>query len=196
MALPVIASVYRCAFNWTNDLVPGLAATNVMHFKKTGSDALTVAGIIESHMNSGLLAHTSQHSAITSVDVTPLDGSTLTLPYKPVTAANWDGGVTSTSILPQVACVIKLRTQKRGRSFRGRVFLPWVCEEAVIQGKIEASNVANMTTAWTTFLAAMGSDSCNLGVASYLHSTFEPVVLATCENFTGTQRRRNARTSV
>jgi hypothetical protein len=96
-------------------------------------------------------------------------------------------------MIPQVACVVKLTTTERGRSKRGRIFLPWVNEGIADQGTMTASRVTSMQTAWTTFLSDMSTNNCPVVVASYKLASSAIVQAATVESLFATQRRRQPR---
>jgi len=194
MPLPVINDVYRCALQWSSTSI-SLAATNVIHVKKSGSNAGNVATIIDSHVTSAMWGQTGANNGVFRMDVTPLDGTGLTYPFTTTLPTKWKGALSSGDFTPQVAVIIKLATAKRGRSYRGRIYLPWVHETVVTDGLVNDPYRPNMTTAWATFLSAMSGDSCPLQVASYLHSTSEEVIAAACEFYSATQRKRNKRNS-
>jgi hypothetical protein len=194
VALPLIADVYRCAFKWSDPAFP-TNAVNVMHFKKSGSNPAAIATILNTNVTAAMWYFQEESSVIGEVDITPLDGTSVTYPYIPPVAANWAGERTTSDKIPNVANLIKLVTAKRGRSYRGRVFLPWVHEGSQTNGVLDAAAVSNCTAAWVAFLAAMSSSGAPLQVASYLHATSEPVVAVICERDIATQRRRNSRIS-
>lgn len=168
---------------------------NVMHVKKSSSNPAAIATILNTNVTTNMWYFQEQSSIIHEVDITPLDGTSTTYPYIPPTTAIWAGGRTTADKIPNVANLIKLVTAKRGRSYRGRVYLPWIHETSQTNGVLDAPSVANCTAAWVAFLAAMSGSGAPLGVASYLHATFEPVIAVICERDVATQRRRNHRTS-
>jgi hypothetical protein len=187
--LPTIPNVYRVALGWTNSDT-GLTAANVMHFRKAGSNPAALFTAFDSHVTQAMWDHTNTHSKIGTMNITPLDGSSVTLPEVITPAAKYGGGFAGTAIIPTAAALVKLVTGKRGRSYRGRLFLPWVDEAAYDEGMIVGANNAAMQTAWSTFVSAMSGDGFDLVVASYVHSTAENVVGLLCELHTGTIRRR------
>jgi hypothetical protein len=135
------------------------------------------------------------HSVCTEIVITPLDGSSVTFPYITPVVTHWHGPQTTQDVSPQVAGLIKLVTAKRGRAYRGRVYLPNVSEAAQAAGQVDSTTVANTTTAWAAFVAAMASAGTHLCVASYKNATQETVVAAAMEHYIATQRRRLKRTS-
>lgn len=192
--LPTISNVYRCAFNWTNEDSPSVA-TNVMHFRKAGSNPAALWSSLDANVGNPLWEFQSTHSHIHEVVITPLDGGSVSFPVFTGDGADWTGAQSSEDMSPQVCNIVKFLTGKRGRSYRGRIFLPWVVESAATYGVLSSGGVSTCQSAWETFLAAMTGDGFDLVVASYLHSTAEDVVAVLAESTTATQRRRNRRLS-
>lgn len=194
--LPVISNVFRCAFTWKNLDWPTWSAVNVMHFYKAGGDPVTLTALLDASVSANMWGQTSSSSSIYQVNVTPLDGSSVTFPYTPLTPAKWKGTVSSLEYTPQVSAVVKMLTGKRGRSYRGRVFLPWCIEDVTKSGLILAATQATMNTAWVAFRTAMDTGGYPLHVASYKLATSEKVVAVLAETNTGTVRKRWHRRSV
>jgi hypothetical protein len=194
MALPIIANTYRCAFNWHNSDT-STDATNVMHFVHSSSNPAAIAADIEANWTQNMIGFMPTHSICTEIVITPLDGSSVTFPYITPAVAHWHGPQTTQDVDPQVCALIKLVTAKRGRAYRGRVYLPFVSEAAKAAGQLDSTTVTNATTAWAAFVAAMASAGTHLAVASYKNSTQETVVAAAMEHYTATQRRRLKRNS-
>lgn len=189
MPLPVITDVYRCAFKWRHSDLSS-DAVNVMHFRQTGTNPAALAADIDANVNNVLWNFEDTHAKITEIDITKLDGSSTTFPYVTGSGADYTGFSSSHDVIPQGAAIIKLVTAKRGRSYRGRLYLPWVAETFSTNGVLDATTVTNVTAAWVTFLADMASAGPQLVVASYLHSTAEDVIAILCEGMLATQRRR------
>lgn len=190
-SLPVIANVYRVAFNWA-DAATGQTAVNVMHFNKSASNANAVVAAIDAAPNGDMFESIPNTAAALTCDVTPLDGSTGTTSH---TLVNYHGSGASGEISPATAVEIKLTTGLRGRSYRGRVFLPLTREGAiangfVVSGVLSAGNGADGWQDWVDDLAAA---SCNLVVASYKLAVDNAVVTAVMQSAVRTQRRRQAR---
>lgn len=191
--LPIIPNTYRCAFNWVSSSDPALSAVNVMHIRKSGSNPADIAADIDAHVNFAMWQHTTNACKIQSIDITPLDGSSTTFPFTPSSYVQYTGSGGTGDLVPQVAAIIKLLTAKRGRSYRGRLFLPWVSEAALNFGNIAASNVTGLTTAWIAFHLAMDAADAKLVVASYKLASAEEVVALIAESYSGTVRRRQKR---
>lgn len=192
MPLPIIANCYRVALNWTNTQ-NALTATNVMHFAKSGGSASALYTLLNASVTQSMWIPTSTYASVNQVVITPLDGTGVSVPNLTGKPSKWSGAGTPADFNPQVSAIIKMQTVKRGRSYRGRVFLPWVAEGEQTNGVLTAGDVTTCSAAWTTWLAAMTAGGYNPVVASYLHATSENVVNVLCESLTATQRRRQHR---
>lgn len=192
--LPVIANTYRCAFNWMRT-DSDRTATNVMHFVKSGSTPAALWTSLNSHVTAAMRDHTGPSSVINEVVITPLDGTSVSLPQPTGGGTGWHGNLSDVDYIPQAACLVKLVTAFRGRSQRGRVYLPWVTENSQSNGTFDPTNRAAMDSAWTAFVAAMTGDGFVLSVASYKLAIAHPVVAIGIETDIATIRRRNTRVS-
>lgn len=192
--LPVISNVYRVAFEWTNSDT-GLTATNVMHFHAAGSNPLALITALDAHVTASMWLLQTTHSHIANLIVTPLDGGGVSVPFATGSPAKWTGEQTNEEFSPQVAGIIKLLTAKRGRSYRGRVYLPWVAETSQTNGQLSTGSTASLDTSWIAFHTAMTTAGFDWVVASYKLATAENVVAVGAELYTGTIRKRNARNS-
>jgi hypothetical protein len=188
--LPVIADTFRCALNWKASA--GGTATNVMHFRKSGGSAAGLYTSIDSHVAAGMWGAMPATAFVDNVVITPLDGTTASTTNSTGSPAKWTGGTDGT-VVPQVAHILKLTTAKRGRSYRGRLFLPMTSENVIAAGVLQSSVVTSVHAAWVTFLTAVAADGYTLVVASYVHSTAELVTSHTVESALATQRRRQTR---
>lgn len=189
MSLPIIANTYRTVFKWTSSEVHG-SPVNVMHFEKSGSNPAALATSLDSHVTASLWQALKNTCSVSEVDITPLDGSSVTFPFLTTSPAKWTGAQTTGFIHPAESVIIKFLTSKRGRSYRGRLFLPWACDVHCTDGLLDNATATTMTTGWVTFMAAMVTDGWLPVVASYLHATAEPIVATQVEKPLGTQRRR------
>lgn len=195
MALPVIARTFRVALAWV--AAPPASAVNVMHFRTTSSGHTPgdVYNCINAHVTAAMWKTVSDGAAVQTVTVTPLDGSGATLEALTGEPVKWTGGTPGNPI-PQSAGIVKLTTALRGRSFRGRVFLPFTSEGAQNAGAIDATLAAAATTAWNVFAGAIGADATtpmSIVVASYKLAAATDVEEIGVELETGTQRRRQTR---
>jgi hypothetical protein len=204
MPLPVIADVARVALHCVKGSGGGEPATtvNVIHVKRnTATDWPTTADQIAFELDtvahtthSGMLEPVQSSYGYQSFDLTPLDGTSASI-HRDGTLSNWPVGQHGGDYIPQVACVVRIRTAVRGRSGRGRVFLGPLAEATVVNGQVGAVNVGQVTTAWQAFANSLQTDyGHELGVASYLHRQFNGATDIGAVQHSATQRRRNLHT--
>lgn len=186
--LPVIPDVYRVAFNWTGP--GGTHAVNVMHFLKASTTAAAVASTIDANVTANMWNNVSLSASVTSLVVTPLDGTSSSYTLT-TTGAKWTGPQATSAYVPAAANVIKLQSTLRGRSNRGRIYLPFQSEGGMTNGVND--NTALSQTAWNNFLTAMTTAALQPVIASYLHANQHVVSAYTVESAIGTQRRRQSR---
>lgn len=192
-ALPIILNTFRVAINWQNG---GQNAVNVMHIHVPGgATPVDVLGAMDRHASVSMWNTTILAATVTSIDITPLDGTTATQSFVPLTPGRWQGGGGGTEWVPAAAPVVKLTTALRGRSFRGRVFLPFTAENEMVNGSVRSLILPGMQGAWNTFISGLAGDAlpCNLAVASYKLAVATNVLIALVEPTLGTQRRRQTR---
>jgi hypothetical protein len=125
---------------------------------------------------------------VDTVAITPLDGTTATSTFTTGAPAKWTGQASGNAPIPQQAGIIKLSTPLRGRSFSGRIFIPFVDESETSGGTL--ADVAAVNTAWTTFATAMVTAGWALSVASYKLALSTTVTNLLAESKSATQRRR------
>lgn len=191
-ALPVIDDVFRTALIWS-ETASGSNAVNVLHFYAPGKTAAQLNTALTANVATNMWKLTENSCVITRVDITKLDGSSATLQTPTSGVAPWVGGTGTTQAIQQGAYIVKLGTETRGRSYRGRVYLPFLAESQSDRGILVAASVANVTTAWSTFMTAMTTAGFQLVVASYKLSVKTTVVSVGCEAKAATQRRRQKR---
>jgi hypothetical protein len=189
-ALPVIAGIFRVAFLYQSS--GGQHAVNVMHFSSATGDAADVWSAIETNWDRDLIRAVEESVTIIRLDITPLDGATATQSFSTGSGAIWTGEACP-ELLPAVAAMVKLTTGLRGRSKRGRVFLPFVGESVAAAGFLATGTQGLMQAKWSTFITDMGISGVPLHVASYKNATSERVISANVEQAFGTQRRRQSR---
>jgi hypothetical protein len=189
-ALPVISNVYRVAANW-RESGTGQTAENVIHVYGAGTTALGMADVVASAWQPGQGESAVLTAAIQSFTVTPLDGISASY-TKAVTGGTYSGNV-SGAWVPQVAPVVSLRTAKRGRSYRGRVYIPFAGEGQIENGLLSSGYALDLQEAWTAFQTALESSDFYLAVASYHLAVANRVTNIIVEQATGTQRRRQER---
>jgi hypothetical protein len=186
--LPVIADAFRVTFNWHTDAF-GITAHNVMHFLGLGFDSPSVYDAINLNVAHEMFQHTNVTTSVNSVDVLPLDGTSPTSTFPNSDVTEWRG-TGSTQLTVPVCALVNLKTGLRGRSHRGRLYLPWVCENAQNGGVLSGTIGADMTAAWEAFRTAMTASGLALMVASYTNDDIQAVTQCTVENDCATQRRR------
>jgi hypothetical protein len=193
-ALPVIAKTFRVALNWL--ATGGQVAANVMHFLDVagGHSSNQLMAALDSHVTANMWQCIVPSAVVVDVAITPLDGVTATTHYNPATPANWTGQ-NGTDWIPAGAAVLKLTTGLRGRSKRGRLFLPFLAETQQQNGLLVGSTPSDMSTHWQNFDIAMAGNSpaWQLGVASYKLAEFNACDSPFCETAIGCQRRRQER---
>lgn len=191
--LPVIANVYRVALSWN-----GGDAVNVMHIRRAGSTEADVMTALEGHVDdqdASLWNTVSSDFVVNAVDITKLDGVSGTQRFTPATPASWTGGRSGDRI-PGYCTLVSLRTLKRGREHRGRLYLPAMPEGSQVTGFILDTNLPPMETAWRTFMLAMKDSGFPLVVASYKNASAEDVVNLHLNRKAAVQRRRQARATI
>lgn len=193
MPLPVISDVFRVALEWSPSGLISKPATNVMHFKAAGLTESDIYTALDGAVTANMWAHTSTGVGVAHVAVQKLDGSSAGSIFATGAPSKWVGTHSSSDLFPAGAVVAKFGTAKRGRSYRGRAYLPWVCEAAQAFGNVDGTVLTNMNTAWATWLSTMHGGAAVPGVASYKLSTFEPITSVVVEPLLATQRRRQPR---
>jgi hypothetical protein len=190
--LPTITDTFRTALTWqgaTGYPTP----TNVMHFHAPGKVAADVWTALNANVTANMWAQTQSTQHVHTVTITPLDGTSLTSVNATGDVAKWGGTKAADTIIPQVCAIVKLTTNFRGRSHRGRIYLPWVTEGAAVGGYLNTTDQGAMQTAWNTFLGAMITAGVKLCVASYKYASQSEVAIVLVESPLGTIRRRQPR---
>lgn len=187
--LPVIADTYRVALQWV--AADGQKAINVIHVRKSGSSATAVATAVNAAAPVHMAYQAPTSVQMNLITVTPLDG---TSPSFALTAsgAHWVGERTG-EFIPGTSIVVGLGTNRRGRSYRGRVYLPFCAEELVTNGAIASADAAVVNTAWAAFGANLLTAGFDWVVASYMHATASTIIITHVLTGCGTQRRRQER---
>jgi hypothetical protein len=189
--LPTIADTFRCAFEWASTDVGH--AVNVMHFRKSGATAADLATSIKAHASANMWLGVADSAAIGLLRITPLDGASPTVDFSTASVAAAFEGQQGTQAVPAVAGVVKLITGTRGRSYAGRVFLPFLAEGSIVAGSQGSGVVSGAQAAWSAFHADMITAGWELVVASYKLSLATAVTAILYEAPCATQRRRQTR---
>jgi len=164
-----------------------------MHFSAPTLDAGGVITAIGDHVSAAMWNHTLTTRHVHELVATPLDGSGLSIGTPTGDGAIWSGSRTATQTVPQVAALVHVGTQYRGRSFRGRVYLPWCAEDAISNGYLDGGVRTGMNDAWDLFLSGLATDGVAFGVASYTLAEFTPANDLVVELALATIRRRQPR---
>jgi len=196
-ALPIITDVFRCVLATTSGEA---SAANVLWFHSPGGDPTTlgadlVTSTLTATAGSSLQALISSAATFQHWDVTQLDGVT------PTVRTSFGPGVHGGGATPVAAAnvcgLISLATGLRGRSFRGRIYIPFIP-----QGLVDADG-ARLGTSWPTdvtgffgqFLANMAgtTSSANLQVVSQKLGVSHLVTDWVGKRAIGSQRGRTER---
>jgi hypothetical protein len=193
MPLPIIADVFRTVFIW-RDIDSGTNAINVMHISAPGAteeDVLDTVFASVATRGTAMFAALSGGCFVERVEVEKLDGTSARHSRNTAgaTTPHWQGQGSGGSIVA-AAAIIKLSTALRGRSNRGRLYLPSVAESKYADGVLDTVAQTSMTTGWDAFANDLVADTMALGVASYRHANWHQAVGIVCESAVGTQRRR------
>lgn len=188
--LPVIEDTFRVVLNWSHPSQTN--AVNVLHFQRDAATAEDVWNGLDEHVTSAMWGLQDTDAVVTDVDITPLDGTTATSTFSTGSVAKWRGQSAGDG-LAGTAIVVSLRTAFRGPSHRGRIYLPFPNAAAMTENRFGGTAIGTLTTAWTTFLAAMVTEAESLVVASYKLGTASLVTNLSIDDVPGIQRRRNTR---
>jgi hypothetical protein len=193
MPLPIIADVYLARLIWKDAGAPR-EAVNDLYFKdtvgtQTGTDLFND---FQTARVRDMWALQKSSSTLYKIITTKLDGSAASVPTLTNGNVAWTGQLTGNLIL-QGANVITVRTGFRGRSRRGRIYLPWVAEDGQDAGTLLAASVTACQTAWNTFSAAMVAAGWAPHVVSQLHGDSVAATRYDVEPYLKTQRRRSRR---
>jgi hypothetical protein len=197
--LPVLPNVFRVTFLYTP--VAGQAPpANVMHFhtSQTGTAAGNLYTAINANVTSAMWGSLTTGTFVTTVNIIQLDGVSPTFTYSTGSPTKWQGTSGGTAT-PQVSTLLKLGTGHRGRSYRGRIYLPNTASSAFSIGVVSGPLVTSIGAAWNTFINALAVATptpYTLQVVSYQRPPAHgapfttDVTTLTCESYTATQRRR------
>jgi hypothetical protein len=189
--LPVITDVFRCAIDWSS--AAGFSPTtaeNVIHIKASGKTAAQVAAALDGDTDPNMFLSIASSASAPTVTITPLDGTSATVQF-PLTT--WLGTAAG-EFVPAVAAVLSLYTGVRGRSHRGRIFLPFTAENRMANGFFsDPTNPPAMAAAWLEWAQDLLVGGFLLSVASYKLHTSDTVTSIIGRQAFATQRRRQER---
>ncbi len=198
MPLPVISNTVRAAVSGLQG--NGKPWTNVWHIQWTGAGSpsptniTTMDGIFDDFY-AGPAAGGGNYwcsrmclgGSLQQIVYTLLDGTSPSITVSHVLAATGGAGCAP----GEVAAVLTLRSATRGRSYRGRVYLPGV-DKALLNndGTFTAALVANATLQAAAVNAALVAATWRIVVASYRLQLATPVTQFTMNGQADVQRRR------
>lgn len=179
------ANIWHCNFtsgSWPSDAGVEAASDEIVHFYD-GTVISTHTGWIA---NFGCTGET-----LDTVSAIRLDGTTATLnfPYAVTGPASTPGGAAQDSF------TLTLRTGLRGRSHRGRLFLPQVENSQVTTGQLNVLVPPIVVDRFGVIQSALESlsEPCEVVVASYLLATWQAVTSVSMDPIVKHQRRRRGR---
>ena len=194
MALPVIANTYQVSIGYGYAGVS--TAANVLHVQAFALTAQEIADAV-----AGVWWRTDTWPAImsntafaTQLRVTPLDGSSTTAIANAANFGTVNGQQDHLAAGLSEAIVVTQYTDVRGRSGRGRYYVPYIAmpfradsgASWVDAGGGITNAFAALNAAWATNLAGIVR-----GVVSVLHKSFHPTVMEVPQlGYIGSQRGR------
>lgn len=150
--------------NW--NLAGAGLAQNTFGFKCINVGGATLASLATAFKTAlvhgtagGFLFQTSSSlstSSITVKDIKPGTAVSYEYVYTPVA-----GQVTGDMLPPQCAFVYSLKTALKGRSYRGRFYLPGIPEVLNVGGQCAAASLANMVAVGTQLYTVFGPGGTN-----------------------------------
>lgn len=187
MSIPiVIADTFKIRLLWPT--YNGVKPVNVFHLETPSGTVSQIAAAISANLTANMFDPMSQGRVLSLIGITPLDGTTAESLH-PVTPVH---GNDNSQEMPAVACVLSMRSLRRGSRGRGRLFLGPVCEASLTNGIMVNSN--DIAAPWGVFNNALiaSAAAARLVVASYKHLATEQVVSLTQDHAACTQRRRQS----
>jgi hypothetical protein len=193
-ALPIISGTFRCAISQS---IGSSRIANVVHVQAPGTPtAAAVAAEVAFAWGKtgGFSVLQSTQLAYLNVHCTPLDGSSPSVDHD-FSLANHVGGTQAASSVPvNVALVVSLLTNTRGRSKRGRMYIPGIVQTQVDipAAKWSSGTLTAAVTEWNVWQAQLlaGASLLKQVVASYKLATAFPITSVVAKADFGTQRDR------
>ena len=156
---------FELIYNWS-----GQVCENVLHYVKASpwdyDDLELVCGLLRSKWDTAVQPAMPTTLSLTSIKGTDMSSQTgPTITY--ATGLPLAGLSGSPSLPNNCALVITKRTALRGRSFRGRLYMPGLVEADVTNNNVSGAQVAAFIVMWNNFLVCdMGDDEALLCVVS------------------------------
>lgn len=200
MPVPPTTNTLRAVLNITSN---GQICNNILHYQiplgVTAADMTDLGTGLGATWTSAIRALVPTTCVLTSIDVIDLGEN----PQASVNVIKSTGG-TGTNVSPampnNVTCVATLRTAKRGRSFRGRIYHVGLTEADVTGDSLVPGTAASLESGYSQFrnvtLASSGKVA-GLVVASFVadgnpraFGVVTPVTTVQVNLFVDSQRRR------
>jgi hypothetical protein len=199
-ALPTIPHVVRTSVQGT--LTNGQQWANVMHHNFTGGGWPAASDITALHakvvrLYSGsiytsgitLFLQCKNNVTLDRIVYTPLDGTAAST----TTDVNATATETTDSLPVETALGITIRTGFRGRSYRGRMFLPAWCEnQNGSDGRLPSGTATQLVNEFTGYQTDLGTANWTFGVASYRLVLFNSMTSVTVHREWHVIRRRRS----
>jgi hypothetical protein len=187
---PVIADTFRCALDWVE--TDGATAATVFHVFAPGKSETEINAAVGAAWSSDCMHNVSSRATISGISIQALDGEsgTLNFPF----ASEHLVGLGSAECAIEACTLVQFKTTQKGARGRGRIYLPFLPDDAFNGGKLVGSNLTAPHTgfqAWKDDMVA--DDSVVLVVASYVHGDQHTVLSVNIDPVIGVQRRRVAR---
>lgn len=193
MPLPIVANLFLVRLHWTSNQAPRAAVNDLfIHDDAGGHTGNDVYTALNANIFRAMWENVNSTAVVDKVITTKLDGTAASVDHATGSTITWTG-VGGTDPILQGCQVVTLRTGFRGRSRRGRIYLPWIAEDTQASGTIDSTRTATCQTNWDTFRANMKTAGFPLHVCSRLHNDSVEVSSITVQPFLKTQRRRTRR---
>lgn len=203
MALPTIAGVVRCTAS--GNVPSGQRWANVLHCRYAGGasspgvpDINNLHALLQrlwfgAFFGSGRawMTHCTSQVTFAQIAYLPLDTTSLAT----VIAVGQLGTATGNSAPSECAPVLTLRSSQRGRSHRGRIYMPTPAMSSIgSDGRLLSSTTSEFLLQVTGLQTALGGVTVapfwEIGIASYKLGTFSALVNPTMDLDIDVQRRR------
>lgn len=152
-------------FNWESQIVE-----NVLHFEPAGGIDVTEMAALGAHIvnwfNTSLKNYLCTSISLINVKLTDL--STETAPVvNYATGLPIAGSLASPTLPNNIALVLTKRTALRGRSYRGRIYVPGLSEGDIVANTVGGGKVTALVNSYSLLLAfTAGSESWEMVVVS------------------------------
>jgi len=165
IAVPDVAQV-EMVYNWN-----GQKVQNVLHYYfPTGYNAALLNNLAVAVKDKWIAQLKAEMATqISLIEVKAIDLSDINGPTATISSGLPSAGTKAGTTMPNnVTCVITKRTALRGRSFRGRIYMPGLIFQQTNLNDLAAGVGATLVTKWSTFMTvtdALANDHV-LGVIS------------------------------